>query len=80
VVINAKVVKVSSGIMNKNWIHLQDGTGSHMTADNDLVVTSDDIPIVGDLVTIKGKIETNKDFGGGYKYNVIIEKAKITIN
>jgi hypothetical protein len=80
VVINAKVVKVSSGIMNKNWIHLQDGTGSHMTADNDLVVTSDDIPIVGDLVTVKGKIETNKDFGGGYKYNVIIEKAKITIN
>ncbi|GAM08996.1 hypothetical protein OR1_01270 [Geobacter sp. OR-1] len=79
VVINAKVVKVSSGIMNKNWIHLQDGTGSHMTADNDLVVTSDAIPIVGDLVTVKGKLETNKDFGGGYKYNVIIEKANITI-
>jgi hypothetical protein len=78
-VINAKVVKVSSGIMNKNWIHLQDGTGSHTTSDNDLVVTSDAIPIVGDVVTVKGKLELNKDFGGGYKYNVIIEKANITI-
>lgn len=80
VVISAKVVKVSSGIMNKNWIHLQDGTGSHATADNDLVVTSDAIPLVGDMVTVKGKLELNKDFGGGYKYNVIIEKANITIH
>lgn len=79
VVISGKVVKVSSGIMNKNWIHIQDGTGSHTTADNDLVVTSDAIPTVGDVITVKGKLEVNKDFGGGYKYTVIIEKANITI-
>jgi hypothetical protein len=79
VVINGKVVKVSSGIMNKNWIHIQDGTGSHTTSDNDLVITSDAIPTVGDVITVKGKLETNKDFGGGYKYNVIIEKATIII-
>jgi hypothetical protein len=79
VVINAKVVKVSSGIMNRNWIHIQDGTGNHATADNDLVITSDVIPVVGDIVTVKGKLETGKDFGSGYMYSVIIEKAAITI-
>lgn len=79
VVLNAKVVKVSSGIMNTNWVHLQDGTGNHATSDNDLVVTSDTIPLVGDVVTVKGKLQTNKDFGGGYKYKVIIEKAIIEV-
>ncbi len=79
VTVNGKVVKVSSGIMSKNWIHLQDGTGSHTTSNNDLVVTSDAIPSVGDIVTVKGTLYTNKDFGGGYQYKVIIEKAKITI-
>jgi hypothetical protein len=79
VTVNGKVVKVSSGIMNRNWIHIQDGTGNHATANNDLVVTSDAIPLVGDTITVQGTLFTNKDFGGGYKYNVIIEKAKITI-
>ncbi len=79
VTVNGKVVKVSSGIMNKNWIHIQDGTGNHTTSDNDLVVTSDAIPLVGDVITVKGTLYTNKDFGGGYKYNVIIEKGNITI-
>ena len=79
VTINGKVVKVSSGIMNRNWIHIQDGTGNHTSGDNDLVVTSDAIPLVGDVVTVKGTLSTNRDFGGGYKYNVIIEKGAITI-
>ena len=78
VVVSGKVVKVSSGIMKRNWIHIQDGTGNHATANNDLVVTSDAIPLVGDVVTVSGKLETNKDFGAGYNYKVIIEKATIT--
>jgi len=78
VIVNGKVVKVSSGIMNRNWVHIQDGTGNHATGNNDLVVTSDAIPLVGDMVTVSGKLETNKDFGAGYFYKVIIEKAKIT--
>lgn len=79
VTINAKVVKVSSGIMNRNWIHIQDGTGGHQTGDNDLVITSDAIPVIGDAVTVKGTLLRDKDFGSGYKYGVIIEKAEIII-
>ena len=75
VVVRGKVVKVSAGVMKKNWIHLQDGTGD--AGNNDLVVTSDDLPKVGDVVTASGTLYTDKDFGGGYKYKVIIEKANI---
>lgn len=75
VVIRGKVVKVSAGVMKKNWIHLQDGTGD--AGNSDLVVTSDDLPKVGDVVTASGTLYNDKDFGGGYKYKVIIEKAGI---
>jgi len=77
VVVKGKVVKVSAGIMDTNWIHLQDGTGDPKKSAHDLVVTSDDLPSVGDVVTMKGAIVKDKDFGGGYKYTVIMEKASI---
>lgn len=79
VAVNGKVVKVSSGIMNRNWIHIQDGTGSHQTSDNDLVVTAEAIPSVGDIVTVKGTMFKDKDFGSNYKYQVIVENAEIVI-
>lgn len=77
VVVRGKVVKVSSGVMKKNWIHLQDGSGDAKAGSNDLVVTSNDLPAVGDVVTASGTLYNNKDFGGGYKYAVIIENASI---
>jgi hypothetical protein len=76
-VVKGKVVKVSEGIMGKNWIHLQDGTGDAAKGTNKLVTTSQDLPAVGDIVTMKGTIYKDKDFGSGYKYNVIMEKASI---
>lgn len=75
VVVRGKVVKVAAGVLKKNWIHLQDGTGE--AGNNDLVVTSDDLPKVGDVVTASGTLYNDKDFGSGYKYKVIIEKANI---
>jgi hypothetical protein len=77
VVLRGKVVKVSSGIMDKNWMHLQDGTGDAEKGNHDLVVTSQDSATVGDVVTVKGTIYMNKDFGAGYKYEVIMEEASI---
>ncbi len=76
-VVRGKVVKVSEGIMGKNWIHLQDGTGDIMNANYKLVVTSQDLPAVGDVITVKGTIYKDKDFGSGYKYAVIMEQATI---
>ncbi|HEX9022088.1 MAG TPA: DNA-binding protein [Nitrospirota bacterium] len=77
VVVRGKVVKVSEGIMGKNWFHLQDGTGDASRGTHKLVVTSQDLPAVGDVVTVKGTIYKDKDFGAGYKYAVIMEKGAI---
>ncbi len=77
VVVKAKVVKVSTGIMGKNWIHLQDGSGDSKLSTNNLVVTSQDLPAVGDVVTASGTLFKDKDFGGGYRYDVILEQTTV---
>lgn len=78
IVVKGKVVKVSVGIMGKNWLHIQDGTGSEKKKTHNLVCTSSQMADVGDVVTISGKLKKDKDFGAGYKYTVIIEDAKIS--
>ena len=75
--VKGKVVKVSSGIMQKNWVHIQDGTGDAKKGSNNLVVTTQDLPAVGDTVTVTGTIAKDKDFGMGYKYDVIMEDASV---
>ena len=74
--VRGKVVKVSANIMDRNWIHLQDGSGSPRKKNHNLVVTSTELPDTGEIVTITGTLVRNKDFGSGYKYDIIVEKAK----
>lgn len=78
VLVRGQVVKVASGIMNKNWLHLQDGTGNDKKKTNDLVVTTTDNAEEGDIITVSGTLAKDKDFGGGYKYTAIIEKGSVT--
>ena len=77
VAVRGKVTKVSAGIMGKNWIHLQDGSGDAGKGTHDLTMTTQDLPAAGDVVTATGTIRKNKDFGGGYKYEVIIEDGTL---
>jgi len=77
VVIKGEVVKVTAVIMNRNWIHLQDGSGDPKEGTHNIVVTSQDLPKVGDVVTVKGILYADKDFGSGYKYDVIVENARV---
>jgi hypothetical protein len=79
VVVRGKVVKVSAGIMGKNWLHIQDGSGSQASKNHDLVCTSKTMAGVGDVITVSGVLAKDKDFGGGYKYSAIIEDSTITI-
>ncbi len=72
--IRAQVTKFSAAIMNKNWVHLQDGTEHNKKFD--LVATSANVFKVGDTITITGKIALNKDFGYGYLYEVMMEEAE----
>lgn len=80
IVVRGKVVKVLRGIMGKNWIHLQDGTGDSLKGTNDLVITSKNVPESGNVVTAEGKAASDKDFGSGYEYIVIIEDAELNKN
>jgi hypothetical protein len=78
VTVKGKVVKVAEGIMGKNWLHLQDGSGSAGNKTNDLTVTTDQaLPEAGKTVTVTGTLHKDKDFGAGYFYAVIVEDAVI---
>jgi len=77
ITLRGKVVKYNPGVMGKNWIHLQDGSGDAAKGSNDITVISMDEVAKGQIVTIKGTVRTNKDFGSGYTYAIIIEDAKV---
>jgi hypothetical protein len=77
VTVRGKVVKYNEGVMGKNWIHLQDGSGDVGQGTNDLTVTSLDAASIGETITITGTVRTNKDFGSGYLYKVIVEDARV---
>jgi len=75
--IRGKVVKYNPGVMGKNWIHLQDGSGDPLKSTHDITVTSQDAVTMGDVVTAKGVVRLDKDFGSGYTYGMLIEDAKV---
>ncbi len=75
VTVRGTVVKYNGGILDRNWLHIQDGSGSADAHNNDLTVTSEAAFKVGDVVTLTGVLGTNKDFGAGYAYDAIIERA-----
>jgi hypothetical protein len=77
VTIRGKVVKYNPGVMGKNWLHLQDGSGDAGKGTHDITVTSQDPAAKGDVVTIKGVVRLDKDFGAGYTYALIVEDAKV---
>lgn len=77
VVVRGKVVKYNADIMGKNWIHLRDGSGSAADGSNDILVTTAGSAKVGEVVTVQGVVHTDKDFGAGYSYKVLIEEATI---
>lgn len=69
--ITGKCVKVNPMIMNRNWIHIQDGSGQ----DLDLTITTTESIPLGAVVSLEGKITIDKDFGAGYRYDIIMEEA-----
>ncbi len=71
--ITGEVVKVNNGIMRRNFIHVQDGTGS---GDTDRVIfTSQQTAQVGDKVVATGTVKLDTDFTMGYFYPTLVEEA-----
>ncbi len=78
VTITGNVVKVNNGIMRRNFVHVQDGTGGKDT--NNLIITSAQTAKVGNNITATGIVVLGTDFGMGYMYPLLVEKSSITIN
>lgn len=71
--LSGKCVKVNPNIMERNWLHIQDGSKN----DFDLVVTSNTFVPEGSDITIRGVVGLNRDFGAGYKYDLIVENGTL---
>jgi hypothetical protein len=75
VLVRGQAVKVSNNILGKNWVHLRDGSGE--AGSDDLTVTTQETIAVGEAVTVRGTLNLNRDFGSGYKYDVLLEDAEV---
>ena len=73
VTISGKVTKVNPNIMDRNWLHIKDGSKD----DYDLVVTSNTFIPEGKSITIKADVVLDRDFGAGYRYDLILENGVI---
>lgn len=71
--VNGEVTKYNAAIMELNWVHIQDGT--EFEGKFDLTATSIESFEVGTTVTLEGILALNKDFGYGYSYEILLEKA-----
>ncbi|MEO1257381.1 MAG: hypothetical protein AAFZ15_01245 [Bacteroidota bacterium] len=71
IVVTGKCVKVNPMIMGRNWIHIQDGSGEEFDL---TITTTENIPL-GHVVSLEGTIALDKDFGAGYRYDIIMEGA-----
>jgi hypothetical protein len=71
--VRGKVIKVSPGIMGKNWLHIVVGSGSE-----ELIVTTSGMAAYGAVIVAEGALGLNRDFGYGYKYDVLMEDAAVT--
>jgi len=77
VAVRGKVVKYTPGVLGKNWVHLQDGSGSASDGTNDVLVTTKDETKIGDVVLARGTVRTDVNIGSGYAFKVVVEEAKL---
>jgi hypothetical protein len=73
--VKGEVAKFNPNIMERNWVHLQDGT--EFEGKYDLILTSKEGFVVGQVLTIEGIIALNRDFGYGYNYEILLEEATV---
>ncbi|MBK6783998.1 MAG: hypothetical protein IPG79_09650 [Saprospiraceae bacterium] len=75
ITVSGEITKVNNGIMGRNWVHMNDGSKNNGKNIDLTITTQMNIP-VGAKVALSGKIVLNKDFGAGYRYDVIMEEAQ----
>ncbi len=73
VVISGECFKVNANILDRNWLHMKDGSKD----DYDLVITSDEQVQKNTNISVRGIVRTNVDFGSGYSYPILLENGRV---
>jgi len=73
ITVTGRCTKVNHQIMNRNWNHIQDDSKNP----KELTITTQDVLELGSVGIFAGKISLNKDFGAGYRYEIIMVEAKL---
>jgi hypothetical protein len=73
--VSGKVTKINNSILDKNWIHISDGTA--FEDKKSVTVTSQEFVKIGDTVTFEAKLTLKKDFGYGYVYDILLEDGQL---
>ena len=70
-----KVVKYTERVMDRNWLHIVDGSAEGATGD--LAITTKEKTQVGAVVTATGVLSIDEDFGFSYQYPVLMKDATL---
>jgi hypothetical protein len=77
VTVRGKVVKFNPAILGRNWVHVQDGSGTKSNGSDDLTITTAAPASIGEVIALTGTVAVKKDFGAGYAYEVMLENATV---
>jgi len=75
VTFSGRVTKFNEAILDRNWLHVVDG--SAQDGSDDIAVTTTGTATVGAVVTVTGNVAVNQDFGSGYTYDLLVQDAVI---
>jgi len=76
VTVRGKVVKYTERVMGRNWLHINDGSGTG--GQRDLTINTLDTARLGEVVTVTGLVAIDEDLGYGYFYEVVIKDANVS--
>lgn len=72
--VRGKVMKYTPRVMGRNWLHIQDSSSNKR-----LVVSTEQDVRKGDLVLVNGIVTVDQDLGYGYTYEIIVERALVSV-
>ena len=75
IIVEGNCTKVNNGIMGRNWVHISDGSKINGKP-AEITVTTQASVDPGEHIAVKGKVVLNKDFGAGYRYEIILEEGQ----
>lgn len=68
----AACTKVNEGIMNRNWVHLTTDQANGRS----VVATTKADAAPGETLIVTAVVRQDRDFGSGYRYDILLEEAE----